>query len=207
MVAFTTWLIALGITLPGMVVFREGIVIPCDGPFKMNFKLNNGTSSGQPWQVFLAGLAHGPFLIPILFVFQLRIMIIALQTRLRLHRLRTATRVSPNVDNVRRLRSAHLAARVIWSSIAGSMVVVIGTVLANLPYNVLEYSGLNGSRATVTLLKMQNYLFVFQYVYTPFVYMTFFPPFRAVVCRPYLLAARWLQCIAQASRARRSQVT
>ncbi|OQV16569.1 hypothetical protein BV898_09242 [Hypsibius exemplaris] len=187
-IAAVTWTVALAITVPGIAVYHSGVIVSCNRPSNMNFRING--TAGEPWQVFLAFVAKGPYFIPLLFLFQARILMVAVMTRLRMNRMRQVMRVGPNVVNSRRLTRARMAVNLVWNNLAGSMVVVLGTVLANIPYNVLEFTGLNRGDAAVALLKLQNYLFIVQYLYTPAAYMIFFPLYRAVVYRPFRAVAR-----------------
>ena len=182
-----SWVVALVLTVPGVVIFHHGIRVACDQPSSFPYKIDG--SDGDSMQIFFGFLSRGYYIIPMLFISQLRILMIAVETRLRLAQLRRQT-VSPDgpgqawKQSKRRLKIANLAVRIVWGNLLGSMTVVMGTVLANLPYNL-------AAEKTLVLIKMQNYLFTVQYLYTPLVYLVFFPHFRAAIKRPLLKGYDW----------------
>ena len=191
-----SWGWALISTVPGLAIYREGIEVYCHRPFTVNFRINGVI---DPQETFFASLSAGFFLLPILFIFQVRILIIAVETKLRLIAMRRQAVVpaEPASENAgaqarRRLKQANLAMRIVWGNLLASMTVVFGTVLAKIPYSFLPIPAL--SRATpVALIKLQNYLFTVSYLYTPFVYLIFFPQFRAAIKKPLVRGRDWLR--------------
>ena len=194
--AVIAWLTALVITLPGYAIFRRGIDVACNRPFTMYF-LVNGTR-GDDTQAFFGGLARSPFLIPILAAFQIRILVIAVETKLRLIGIRRRPQLFPQplANNLShstgqivvaspvtaRPQKPTSAVRIVWGTLLGSMTVVVGSALANIPSAILESWGTFSSNgALVHLIEWQNYLHVLQYIYTPVIYVLFFPDFRAIV--------------------------
>ena len=201
-----SWVLGVVMTTPGLVIYRDRINVSCNRPYGMSFQFNK-TNGDSPVQAFFATLSRGIFLIPVLFIFQLRILMIVVETKLRMARMRQQT-IQPIpgtsfmvVAGRRRLRMAHLALLIVWEHLLASMIVVLGTLLANLPFAFFEYSDVSQSSdaARIVLFKLQNYLFVVQSLYTPFVYLIFFPNFRAAVCRPLLAFQRWFVRVAVVS--------
>lgn len=81
--------------------------------------------------------------------------------------------------------------RIVWGNLMGSMTVVMGTVVAHLPY--AQFFHIISNPATiVALTKLQNYLFIVQYIYTPVVYLVFFPHFRDAYLRSLVGGRDWL---------------
>ena len=176
-----SWLISILIFLPGIIVFRNFIDVSCDGPFTLKI---NGTF-GDPAQSVFAGLTRGFFLLPILFIFQVWILVIAVETKLRrviarrqIVNPRRRSEASP--PEIPRIQQAYMTMRIVWGTLLGSMAVVIGTVLANVPYSLLPIPGLK-SKNLLALIKLQNSLFTVSYLYTPLVYLIFFPQFRGAI--------------------------
>ncbi|OWA53024.1 hypothetical protein BV898_17460 [Hypsibius exemplaris] len=160
-------LVALAVTVP-IVVVPENLVVFCNRPFALKSELINAT------------------FVVLLFAFQVRILTIAVLTKLKLLRARR-TRPLPvaslagleqhSTDSVRAERA--LIAHIVWEKLIASMVVVFVSVFANVIY-FLEAVGLVSNLSPLdTSVKL--YMTMVLYVYTPFVYLLFYPPFRQVV--------------------------
>ncbi|OQV16570.1 hypothetical protein BV898_09243 [Hypsibius exemplaris] len=216
-----TWLVGLFITVPGNAVYHERVIASCNRPVTVTWKIN-GTAS-EPWQgeednemkktttltyvvsvepraqtvgELLTGVARQPGQRAVLRPDAVPLPGAYSETRLHMNRRkrRSTMPVGPSqVENGRRLVRTRQTVNVVWSSLSASMVVVLGTVMANIPYNVLEIAGLNDNKAGIALLQVQNSMFAVQYIYTPLAYVIFFPVFREVACKPLQLVAHRLR--------------
>ncbi|OQV24975.1 hypothetical protein BV898_01184 [Hypsibius exemplaris] len=185
------WITTIAISLPTMIVFRNKILVGCNRPSTVDYSASN------PLESFLAGFQRAPIILAFLFLFQLRILMIAVETRLRLISLKNTIKAASLTTaelNVLRGQHSKLTARIIWDSLLGSMAVVMGIGLSTVPFVVLDYGGMSGRTGTTLMLNIGNNLFVVQRLYTPFVYLLFFPKFRAAAARPLIMAARWCGC-------------
>lgn len=175
------WLISAVITVPGIVILRNGIDVSCSRPH--TFYMTDQNNS--PGRKIVAGLANGPFLIPLLFIFQLRILMIAVTAKLKnfRHQRQISPLSSDNNQEVKPKNAATVAQPIVcivWGNLLASMAIVISTVAASFPYLITAY--LNTPR-TVQLLHVENTLLAVQPLCPPLIYLLFFPQFRAAARR------------------------
>ncbi|OQV16350.1 hypothetical protein BV898_09495 [Hypsibius exemplaris] len=194
------WIYSMAVTAPPFVAFRDRILVGCSRPGTFDY------TPSTLWEYFLTAFTKAPIYVALLFLFQLRILVIAVETRIRLIRLKRSVRSAPppnqapNMTHALRAQEAKLAARIVWSNLLGSMTVVLVTAISIVPTLVLEYNGLMGHKGTLLMQHIGSNLFVVQRIYTPFAYLAFFPQFRAAAVRPLVAMARRCGWVPAASR-------
>lgn len=162
--------VGLLISLPQLLESSQVLVVSCNGP---NYRISSKLSKTEK---VLATLTTLLVLLSFIFVFQLRILMIALTTKLRLIRMRVGLLNRVRADggiNTERLQVAGRMARMVWGNLLASMIVVFVTGLTNLPIAVLDILGNMGSVSRTTLMIL-NYGSAIQHFYAFFVYLIFF---------------------------------
>ncbi|OWA54891.1 hypothetical protein BV898_19283 [Hypsibius exemplaris] len=159
--------LALAVTVP-IVVVPENLVVFCNRPFALKSELISAT------------------FVVLLIAFQVRILTIAVLTKLKLLRVRMthplsaaslADSLQQSTNAVRTERA--LIAHIVWKKLMAGMVVVFMSGFANIFY-FLEAIGLVSNLSPLGT-SVKFYLSMVLYVYIPFVYLLFYPPFRQVV--------------------------
>ena len=151
--------------------------------------------------IILVGFWKWPFMEPLLLVLQCRILMIAVMSKLRSlqRRRKNALQLAALPGNgavvaERNSHSAPTVRRIVWSSLLGSMTMVVAGALGNLPSIVVQLAGINSHDTPPALVQFKNYIHVVAYLYSPFVYLTFFLEFRATAQRVFglnYIARRW----------------
>ena len=170
------WVLGLAMGLPAVIFFTaSGLHVFCNAPW--NFVMH--LEPGNHLHLIASGLLRFPFLTMLVFLFQLRILIIAVTTKLRLLRIRMSNRQAHEA----RPAGGGAVVRIVWSTLRGSMAMVVTLAISDIPVAVLEYvPGLN-AQSIAPLVQMKNMIPVAQYVMSPFIYLVFFQQFRETAKR------------------------
>ncbi|OQV19970.1 hypothetical protein BV898_05975 [Hypsibius exemplaris] len=160
---------ALLLDVPGLILFWQN----------MNFGRCTGlrTFYGQGVLFTVWEAVKGPIFFPLLFLSQLRILMIAMRLKLQRHlqRRRVAKEVLPPGN-----ASAPTVARIVWSSVWGSMAVVICTLIAHVPNYFLANIP---NSASAAVRRFAVYLTLVQHCVSPVIYLLFWPLYRKAVMR------------------------
>ncbi|OQV24797.1 hypothetical protein BV898_01389 [Hypsibius exemplaris] len=138
---------------------------------------------------------NGQFCLPLLFLTQLRVLMISAAYRLkRFRHRRQAAAINHSLGSVgsirnvaRPLQSAAaraLLVRIVWSSLWASMTVICMTLIARLPYIILLYlpPGMKQLVSYQSWMAAGNMTFVMHYT-TPLIYALLWPDYRKTVFR------------------------
>ncbi|OQV23348.1 hypothetical protein BV898_02795 [Hypsibius exemplaris] len=110
-----SWLITSALALPGMIIIWPNFNAFCDRPIQ--------DQAGRE----ISAIFNGPFLLVLMMVFQVRIVVIAVTTKLRQLLAKAKTTVGP-------ASSRPVIVGIVWSSMRASMVILFVAVLADLPF-------------------------------------------------------------------------
>ncbi|OWA52542.1 hypothetical protein BV898_16994 [Hypsibius exemplaris] len=158
-----SWLITFLSSVRGCIVYWKFMSVMCDRPTRFQ-------APGTGFMVW--SIVTGPLILIPPVVLQFRIAWIAAWMKLRL-RGRKVTERNPQ-------RLTQTMIRQLGQSLLASVAVVAISVIANLPYNIILFTG---AAANVMIQRLANNLFLIQHFYTPFVYLLFFKRFRVTVLR------------------------
>ncbi|OWA50392.1 hypothetical protein BV898_14911 [Hypsibius exemplaris] len=159
---------SLVMTIPGFILFWKD----------MNYARCTGLRTFSPKGVVFTiwEALKGPIFFPLLFMSQLRILMIAVGQRLlRVRRRRTAVQVVPAGN-----APAQEILRIVWSSFLGSMAVVFCTLISHVPN---YFMSIVPNHASATIRRLGVYLTLLQHCVSPVIYLLFWPPYRQAVSR------------------------
>ncbi|OQV12534.1 hypothetical protein BV898_13178 [Hypsibius exemplaris] len=158
-----TWILTATLTLPGIILYWPNLEAACDKVVR-----DTDHSAGRPvWKIFT-----GPVILCLLLLSQTRIFIIAVNAKLRqlVAKARSPTATGP---------SPQVIVRIVWSSLRASMIILLFAVLSEAPYLLRVERWVTSP----TVVRMVFMLPAVQHMYSPLVYLLFFPPFRDVLRR------------------------
>ncbi|OQV15761.1 Beta-galactosidase-1-like protein 2 [Hypsibius exemplaris] len=156
---------------PGMVVYWDAVQVYCNRPATLFY----------PSFWFLLYSMIGPFMLSLTGLVQLRIITIAVATKLRLVRARRRIGNSRNRPSVSVPLSELMG--IIRGPLTASMVMVIVQLVANIPYlTTVHFASRYHWSSQATAFWSVVWLAV-QHVFSPGVYLTLFPLFRATAKR------------------------
>ncbi|OQV24189.1 hypothetical protein BV898_02136 [Hypsibius exemplaris] len=162
----TNWIVTALLTLPWMILHWPIVKGFCNRPIDAGVAFV--TPGGRVWKIL-----HGPVLIGIFAVFQLRVVIIAVRVKVRAMVKRKHLRRAPGPDG--RQPSVRVVG-IVWTSLRANMIILFVGAVADLPY-VIEVGHFVRNPTWLLVIHM---LPTVQHIYSPIVYLIFFPQFRAV---------------------------
>ncbi|OWA51160.1 hypothetical protein BV898_15654 [Hypsibius exemplaris] len=163
----TTFGATLILNVPGSIVFRNNQHFePCAG-------LRTNALPGDV--VFLIWLTvKGPVLFPLLFLSQLRIMIVAVRLKLQAYRRRHRLEVLP----AGQAPPCEILV-IYWGSFMCSMTIVFSTLISNIPNYIMII--VKGAPPSARLAGV--YMTLVQHCISPVIYLLFWPLYRQAVIR------------------------
>ncbi|OWA51774.1 hypothetical protein BV898_16241 [Hypsibius exemplaris] len=161
------WLATIALVVPYLAVFGLYYQAFCDRPFTDE----HFTSGYLAWKI-----VSGPVILAFLLATQIRIIMVAVRSKNRQRKARARTHAAHLASR----RQSMVVVQFVWSSLRASMVILLAAVVSEVPFMV-QVSGKYDSYPIVR--RMVYMLPSVQHMYSPVVYLIFFPQFRAVVCR------------------------
>ncbi|OQV11494.1 hypothetical protein BV898_14224 [Hypsibius exemplaris] len=163
-----TVVLAVVLNLPDMIVHWEVIAAFCHKPVEQSVL----TLARRIWKILA-----GPFILGVVAVLQARLIAIAVQTKLkRINILSRQVGVANNNGN--NTAGGVEVVQIVWSSLRASLIIVLAGVVSGLPRVIpLPVS------TSPILLRIINLIPAVQHMYSPVVYLLFFPQYRAVLVR------------------------
>ncbi|OQV11492.1 hypothetical protein BV898_14222 [Hypsibius exemplaris] len=162
-----TVVLAVVLTLPGSIVYWEPFTAFCDKPVSRIIM----TPPRAAWKIIT-----GPFIQIVIMVFQARLIAIAVQRKLR-KRNNHARRIGVK-NNCGNNGGGVYVVQLVWSSLRASLIIVlVGATSALLRVIPLPVS------ASPVIIRMLNLIPVVQHMYSPIVYLIFFPHYQTVLFR------------------------
>ncbi|OQV11490.1 hypothetical protein BV898_14220 [Hypsibius exemplaris] len=159
--------LAVLLSLPGSIVYWEPFTAFCDKPVSRIPM----TPPRRAWKIIT-----GPFLLIIVTVFQARLITIAVQRKLR-HLKNYSRQIGVTTNHGNNARGVHVV-QLIWSSLRASLIIVLVGAISGLP----RITSLPVSASPV-IVRMLSLISSVEHIYTPIVYLLFFPQYRAVLVR------------------------
>ncbi|OWA52601.1 hypothetical protein BV898_17050 [Hypsibius exemplaris] len=169
-ILFSMPLLALLLDVPGFIVYWLPFEAYCDRPLMHSGSL---TTARLSWKILT-----GPVILALAAMFQARIIVVAVKTRLK--RLMRKRRPHAHAAGNRVARRSHRrTVRIVWSSLRPSMLVLLVSLISGSPFffDLSRYTSYPG------LLRAFSMLPAVQHMYSPVVYLLFFPQFRKVIVR------------------------
>ncbi|OWA51773.1 hypothetical protein BV898_16240 [Hypsibius exemplaris] len=161
------WVVAVVIALPGILVNLSSYQVFCN-----RSPIDTGYGVGRlVWKTF-----SGPVILALLLLCQLHIVMLAVRSKVRQWRAKTRSQAVHPASRPLPMIVAHF----VWGSLRASMVVLLTAVISELPYMV---HATGNFRSYPILVRIVYMLPSIQHMYSPLIYLTFFPQFRAIVCR------------------------
>ncbi|OQV11489.1 hypothetical protein BV898_14219 [Hypsibius exemplaris] len=159
--------LAVLLNLPASIVYWEPFTAFCNKPVAA-FHL---TLPFAAWKAIT-----GPFILAVITVFQARLILIAVQRKLR--QLKNHSRQIGISNNHGNNAGGVYVVQLIWSSLRASLIIILVGVISGLPrINPLPAS------ASPVLVRILGLIPSVQHMYSPIVYLLFFPQYRAVLFR------------------------
>ncbi|OQV19865.1 hypothetical protein BV898_06135 [Hypsibius exemplaris] len=168
-------------TVVPLVVFPECLLLYCSRQQAFRWL-------GRSY--LLWNYTRGPLFLMIIILTQTRICVIASGARLRILRSRRVARaLDERSSGIKEQRSkcrgsiqqARMVVRTIWESVLPGSIMVMGALVANLPYYVVEILGVGESGSPAVMFTV--IVFSTQHIQTPFIYTMFFRPYREAAHR------------------------
>ncbi|OWA52604.1 hypothetical protein BV898_17052 [Hypsibius exemplaris] len=163
-------LVALLLNVPGFIVYWQPFEAFCNRPMLYSGSL---TTARLSWKILT-----GPVILALSALFQARIIVVAVKMRLK--RLMRKRRPHAHAAGNRVARRSHRqTVRIVWSSLRPSMLVLLVSLISGLPF----FFDLSGYTKYPGLVRAFSMLPAVQHMYSPVVYLLFFPQFRKVILK------------------------
>ncbi|OQV11495.1 hypothetical protein BV898_14225 [Hypsibius exemplaris] len=161
--------LALVLTLPGMIVYWESSTAFCD---KIVLRIIPLTSTREAWLILTR-----PLILGVMTIFQARLIFIAVQRKLRRINIYSGKVGVANSNGNNKAGGVEVV-QLVWSSLRASLIIVLAGVISGLPA-VIHLP----ASSSPAVFRMFSLIPALQFMYSPIVYVLLFPQYRAVLIR------------------------